>query len=139
MTEDYVSFPVAKLLKEKRFDITCRSIFVYSERKDGSKTTQEFFDYEYTHEHITNCDNHTKGWQENWLRPTQALACKWMREKHGIHIYASEDEGIYNTQNEDGNSWGWTINKTKDYKCGFDSYEQAIDAALEYSLKNLII
>ena len=69
VTEDYVSYEVAKLLKEKGFNETSNTIGTYNNKG-------EF--YLYWHE---------KGYDHNRLStwysaPTLQMAMKWLREKH---------------------------------------------------------
>lgn len=66
MMEDYVSFEVAKLLKEKGFDEYCG---YYS--SDG-----EYWGY---------CVYNHKG-KDYISAPTLQMARKWLREKHHLHI-----------------------------------------------------
>lgn len=66
ITEDYVSFETAKLLKEKGFDEECSSAFYKTGRiVDG-------YDSEFSYNYYD--------------RPTLQIARKWLREKHNLHI-----------------------------------------------------
>ena len=123
--EAYVSFEVAKLLKEKGFDWRCVGYYVDDE-PDNIK-------YSYLRE--TNSD-----WESRCCSaPTQQMTMKWLRETHDLIIYIKlvNDGDIYY------DAWGFTIyNKfTKEYlkssKLWF-KYEEACEAALKYSLENLI-
>lgn len=71
---------------------------------------------------------------------THQLALKWLREVHKINIVigvASDDDNLYSLWKFDiwnGNYsiiWG-------DKRKKFNSYEQAVEAALKYTLENLI-
>lgn len=128
MKEHYVSFKVAKLLKEKGFD-------------------------EKTVYHYTNCDvlQHNIVYNEYknsemlnaYSAPTQQMAMTWLREEHKIDIipvirhslkYAQESpfrDYACRVYDCDGNI---VLSATKWYS----RYENAVEAALEYSLKNLI-
>ena len=66
ITEDYVSFETAKLLKEKGFDERCFS-FYWS---DGSLDAN-------SHDKKTNLRNSTSS---NPVAPTLQMAMKWLRE-----------------------------------------------------------
>ena len=104
ITEDYCSYEVAKLLKEKGFDY-------------------QGFDYIDFEGEVIRQD-----------RPTHQMAMKWLREVHKIHcnIDYIEDSSTYKYYiytNE--------LRKHSNFK-HYDTYEQAVEAALKYSLENLI-
>ena len=136
----YVSFEVAKLLKEKRFDIPCDSYYDYF----SSNITM----YQgYVPEFSGNCTNHNgRGNHDVYSRPTQQLAMRWLREVHGIHIQAfcpvvDVDCDIL------GVTYNVVISNLKNCCLAFDtpledveykSYEKACEAALKYCLEHLI-
>lgn len=62
ITEQYVSFDTAKLLKEAGFDVPC--------------------EHWYDEEGLRDCD------YKAFQRPTQTLAARWLREVHKIHVFA---------------------------------------------------
>ena len=111
ISEDYVSFETAKLLKEKGFD---------KDWVDGS--IEEYL-------------NGTEGYS----LPTLAATMKWLREVHNLYIEVSLscdredknakifDASIFNVQNQR-------------YKklSNIQGYEQAVEAAIKYCLENLI-
>lgn len=104
VTEDYVSYEVAKLLKEKGFD---------KDWVDGS---------------IEKYLNGTEGYS----LPTLAMAMKWLREVHKLHI----EPHIQSYKNYNGNIY----NLDGELLLGFpsESPEQACEAAILYCLRNLI-
>ena len=65
---------------------------------------------------------------------------KWLREEHKLHIVVLWDCGAYTGSN----SFYYHIDRIDNYedkgynKVGFDSYEQACEAAIKYCLENLI-
>lgn len=69
ITEDYVSYEVAKLLKEKGFDLLTDKVY----------DNQNKLDYQ-----------NVICWQEKRLpyisAPTHQMAMKWLREVHKVHI-----------------------------------------------------
>jgi len=73
ITEDYVSFEVAKLLKEKGFDEPCHALYHNGEDKI-------FFglDVDSYHNTVLNMDC--------YACPTLQMAMKWLREKYNLHI-----------------------------------------------------
>ena len=131
ITEDYVNFETAKLLKEKGFDETSNTIGTYNNKG-------EF--YLYGHERGYN-HNRLSTW---YSAPTLQMAMKWLRE-----IYKLE---VRSTYDYDKDWWWGSINPMFDetdensdiYQkaLGFDypgkSYEEACEAAIKYCLENLI-
>lgn len=107
--EQYVTFEVAKLLKEKGFDWDTDKVY---ERN------------------IMACR------YEDYPMPTQQMVCRWLREEKGIH---PELELCID------NEFSFTIYKLDGYRtvlyeashC-WAKPEDAIEAALEYCLINLI-
>lgn len=84
----------------------------------------------------------------NKLLITHQMAMKWLREKHDWHISI----GYYNDSSNDADGkivetwwyWGYDIIglpsggfAVEDYN-EYDTYEEAVEAALKYSLENLI-
>lgn len=68
ISEDYVSFETAKLLKEKGFDQNCATYYL-----DGQV-------WRHYHGEVI-----PKG-KQIYAAPTQAMSMKWLREVHGLHI-----------------------------------------------------
>lgn len=120
ITEDYVSFEVAKLLKEKGFDEPCRAI--YEEKILRINTLCDYFNSELS---------------SYVCAPTLQMAMKWLREIHNIFIEISVDEML----KDEGYQWALYNNDTKEIKpyAGWrDLYEEACEEAIKYSLENLI-
>lgn len=132
ITEDYCSFEVSKLLKEKGFDGV-------ENHCHAGYFNKRLIDYTL----FGFCDG------EIILAPTQQMAMKWLREVYNIHIGTKP----YNLQHPKPGKWyktqtKATIYNTKDgsllgdmlIKEEFreDTYEQALEAAINYVLKNLI-
>lgn len=129
ITEDYVSFKIAKLLKEKGFEILTNKVY----------DNQGKLDYQ-----------NVVCWQENRLpyisAPTHQMAMKWLREEHklSIDICTVQGKGISYMFN----IWDFsTIHDNKFIGGMFDlreqlydflTHEDAVEAALKYSLENLI-
>lgn len=110
ISEDYVSFEVAKLLKDKGFDQNCATYYL-----DGQV---------WRHYH---CEVIPKG-KQIYAAPTLQMAMKWLREVHGIKIMIRPYiDGTYSYEILNG---FWYVN--------FDSYEDAAEAAIKYCLENLI-
>ena len=130
--EAYVSFEVAKLLKEKGFVESCYGRYSVRSKEFHLDTTKP-------------CNN---GSNFLYCAPTHQMALQWLRE-HGLHINApiSYDYSV----DADGNEVDrWTFYMFEIYSSfsgnliyteevnEYDSYEEAIEAALKYCLKNLI-
>lgn len=125
LTEDYVSYETAKLLKEKGFDIPVRT---YYENDDY----EIVIDNEIIFGNAHNWNNSSTGYIS---APTQAMAIKWLREVCGLIISIEFQENCP--------TWKWIIHiKSSDKKHTnfqhYDKYEEAIEVALEYALKYLI-
>lgn len=126
ITEDYCNFEIAKLLKEKGFDIPCRQAYFNSSLVDY--TMYGFCDGE-----LLDC-------------PSQSLALKWLREVHKIII--SFNASFVNSI-EPHFSWNIRINSLKSLNdeehfepiyinTKSESFEESCEEALLYVLKNLI-
>jgi hypothetical protein len=77
ITEDYVSFEVAKFLKEKGFNERLFTFYTTDEaKKEGYFELMAFTDDKIDNNHSDHC----------YLAPTLQMAMKWLREVHGLHI-----------------------------------------------------
>lgn len=127
--EQYVSFEVAKLLKDKGF----------KEETHGNYYLGGKFDGEFEESSKVNWN---KFFKTPIAAPTQQMAMRWLREVHNIHISITFGwVSGYNAQvdwaeeSEKGNDkpaccvWRTDLNTT---------YEAAVEEAIKYSLKNLI-
>lgn len=141
--EDYVSYEVAKLLKEKGFDseeVGCHGGF-YSERCYQSGygiITDSGQEVGIVYDDLRNADLE----YDEYLRPTLQMAMKWLREKHKIHIqiwileekgYWFDIEKILNAQYKHKSLYSTGLENIY-----FESYEEAVENAIRYCLKNLI-
>lgn len=77
ITEDYVSFEIAKLLKEKGFDARCPMIYT----ADG-----ELLYTDVKHHNMYAVTNKQLKYCTDIIAPSQAMAMKWLREVHGLYI-----------------------------------------------------
>ena len=123
ITEDYVSFETAKLLKEKGFNYPCRVVY-------SPKGVVKHYLKEEAYAH------HLKGHKK--LCPTLQMAMKWLREVHNIVINIGWGEIL-----EDRFQWWCIILNLKDGSILRESeyyatYEEACEAAIKYCLENLI-
>lgn len=152
--EDYVSFEIAKLLKEKGFDsddVGCHGGF-YSERcyeyGHGIKT-QSGQEVGIVYDDLTNSELD----YDEYLRPTIQMAMKWLREVHNIHIavnltYSKDTKlfppeyYVYINNTLTGESLIKEVcslvqDKTLTPK-GFKRSEDACNEAMKFVLENLI-
>lgn len=138
ITEDYVSFETAKLLKEKGFDEKC--ISVYHNGKLQLVSSLGVFCGEGYGEQILTYTNSECKWSPIMISaPTIQMAMKWLREVHRLDIdisieYIPKKVYFYSI-----------FKKTviRDIDClhsetNFKSYEETCSAAIKYCLENLI-
>ena len=123
ITEDYVSFETAKLLKEKGFDIVVR----YYYQKIDDDITYHIGDFRNWNVH------------DMWYSmPTHQMAMRWLREEHNIHIDICSIWDILHWLYQVFVITPRTARNPYVDKILYTSYEQAIEAAILYTLKNLI-
>ncbi len=127
ITEDYVSFEIAKLLKKKGFNE-----FTFSDYNENG--TAQFNEVE---------TRVAKGYQ----RPTLQMAMKWLRIEHNIHI----EPHIVKTKCSYGYMPNYIDLKELKQHFPFDefdfsnadkyvciTYDKACEAAIKYTLEKLI-
>lgn len=122
ITEDYVSFEIAKLLKEKGFDEPSR--FWYDNK---GVVSQKYID----------ATSNPLGKDMHYPCVTLSLAMKWLREVHNWYIdirfnrhYQYYIPIVYNMSG--------TLESIANLEERSKQYEQAVEIALLYVLKNLI-
>lgn len=120
ITEQYVSFETAKLLKDKGFDGDC---FVAYNANGNIESAMELYGEE-------TIGNGECG-EGDIAAPTQALAMRWLREVKNIHIniYWLSIRKQYHSEIIEGE-------KGCDDNC--DTYEDAVEYALKYCLTKLL-
>ena len=119
--EDYCSYEVAKLLKEKGFHEPC--IATYNSTTKNFQVEEIYEDW-------------TIHWKGYISAPTLQVAMKWLREVHNIDICVFPYQADYISY-----SYKVKIYKNKEiYLTITDSktYEDAVEEALKYCLDNLI-
>ena len=118
VTEDFVSFETAKLLKEKGFNEPT----YYDYDEEEKRWFQE----------VLVCHNSEGG----IACPTLQMAMKWLRDIHGlfIHIDVIREASCWTADIQD------IKNDVAVYpvKEEFPGYEEACEAAIKYCLENLI-
>lgn len=143
-----VSFELAKLLKEKGFDIP--TFYYYEDEKlvepyleNGSSTDVEF------RVDLSDLKEHFNKWSKRISAPTIADVVMWLYEKHRIwtEVYPREFKEL-------NLMWSYTLTKIEstytingiefpniekpDDIPTWKSLTEAYEAAIEYTLKNLI-
>lgn len=133
ITEDYVSFETAKLLKNKGFDETGRAFWkVWNNHTIlCSCSTYHLFEY---------CDNsmleqYNDGEELNIAAPTLQMVMKWLREVHGLYITITH-RFSHNADNDV--CFGYYVNIYTAQDGEWLKYEEACEAAIKYCLENLI-
>ena len=144
ITEDYVSFETAKLMKEKGFNEYCKSVYHV-----GSICSVASLGYHYNEGYgavVEEKQNSDFGKYDNAISaPTLQMAMKWLREVQQISVEALPDWFDSNHTNIHD---GWycevryltNMSYDADYfeHKKYDSYEKAVEAAIKYCLENLI-
>ena len=126
ITEDYVSFETAKLLKEKGFDERTNSYFT-----DNNEIAISWYFSRYNRE-------------STYLSaPTLQMAMKWLREVHKIDITIDPHEVVEGYEYEVKNNWIYQFHlcQNRNYLFSRDidtSYENCAEVAIKYCLENLI-
>ena len=133
-TEDYVSFEIAKLLKEKGFD-------VYG---DGSYGTATEIHREYSPVgKIRDCSTSMPA-RTGYPAPTLQMTMKWLREVHHYYIQVMLDSwaygghmGYYVVIQKTDSDFGIMLHDFVD-EVFYQTYEEACEAAIKYCFKELI-
>lgn len=136
MAEDYVSFEVAKLLKEKGFD-WCESPFYSEQDRDEWRQNNSYTVPNEEYDTDLPFDSETL----TLMAPHVSIqtAMKWLREVHKLYIEIGMSIDLigkphfnYSIVNKDG----------KYFREGCTSfeweYEKACEAAIKYCLENLV-
>lgn len=124
MKEAYVSFEIAKLLKEKGFDEPLFEFYsdtgkvLYSRHSEGLK--------------ISELDNELGNY---YPHITHQMAMAWLREKHNMHVDIDPSEGDWYPCVIELETWS-SLTSGKMPIC--NSYEEAVEAGLKYALEELI-
>ena len=125
ITEDYVSFETAKLLKEKGFD-KC-TLLSYDKNGNNKDALRPFLESE-----------------GDVRKPTLQMAMKWLREVHHYYIQVMLDSwacgghmGYYVVIQKTDSDFEIMLQDFVD-EVFYQTYEQACEAAIKYCLENLI-
>lgn len=128
MEEQMVSLEAAKMLKEKGFDVYCENII----REDNGIIMKTVFR---TNKNLPKLC---------YSRPTQALAAKWLREKHEINVSVLRMTERYGGAVARHNllKYFWHIqipNRQSIVDVGvyYFTYEEAFEAGIKEALKHI--
>ena len=144
ITEDYVSFEIAKLLKEKGFpqEYDIYHSMVYNEEDYEDEYEVQRMVLETRLIKAGTLSSYPIGVPEpKCYCPTHQMAMKWLREEKNIFIVI--EPHVYDYINEKNKSYScslWVGDNYYEYleSKDYPSYEEAVEAALKYSLENLI-
>ena len=154
ITENYVSFETAKLLKEKGFYQDFFEPLIPVWHYNGARMVLSF----------TNESSYPAKWEEWYSAPTLQMAMKWLREVHKIvlvvdyeyecdftsyyyKIYKLGEYGRPESVAVTGVSYDEDNNPTehivgfRDYsrgRCEYATYEEACEEGIKHCLENLI-
>lgn len=125
MKEQLISIPVAKLAKEKGFDLIADKLWVnYYTGEPLNKW--KLIPYE----------KKTLNWME-WRAPTQSILQKWLREIHNIDVIVDK---VDNTSNS-GYYFNIYSKNVEDDEgiIEFKTYEEALEKGMYEALKLIVI
>ena len=130
ITEDYVSFETAKLLKEKGFDYS--SFYCY-EDKGINDILMVILSAPLSNSDLDNTIEPHKCYSA----PTLQMAMKWLREAHNIDIIIH-----VSSKNESDNKRKYTYEIVSKSFIGTDNvkrtYKESCETAIKYCLEKLI-
>lgn len=140
IAEDYVSFEVAKLLKEKGFDLPCHA--TYDTAVTGGKP--KFSEYEVLNYFPYGMKNSDDKYSMVISAPTLQMATKWLRKNFNMNPvpYATSIGWYFEvfdlTQKDvTGCALLYQVGIPSKEKT-FETCEEACEAAIKYCLENLI-
>ena len=133
ITEDFVSFKIAKLLKEKDFKEKCNATYNLETGEFKTEKTYQIW--------TTKLGKYISA-------PTLQMAMKWLREKYNYQIIVTPEYGdveyMPGQWQEEFLGWKYTIipfngNKSIMHPSVYSiTTESAYESAIKYCLENLI-
>lgn len=127
ITESYVSFETARMLKKAGFDELCDTF--YSSNVGAPYLLRS---------HNSELD------KKHYSRPTQALAARWLREAHGIYVMLTPCYSLAPSDNLDWVVDLFNLKKAEyiqirnDRKVVLHIYEEAFEYGIQQALKLII-
>ena len=131
ITEDYISFETAKLLKEKGFDGKCDYLYVDGKLVRAMGCACNWNDGETLFADYKN----------ECSAPTLQMAMKWLRVRHHIDINVRTYYLNYLKPNDTRYYSGKILKGSEDVIHTIyskDTYEEVCETAIKYCLENLI-
>jgi len=131
VTEDYVSFETAKLLKDKGFpqelgEEGCINTIPYYTQSGG----------------LVTCDINTirQRYCPEAAAPTLQIAMKWLRKNYDLYVVTRKDffNKTFTARIYDGRRENVFDKENYIALVGYETYEKASEAAIKYCLENLI-
>ncbi len=149
ITEDYVSFETAKLLKEKGFKQWCRRYYGVDVRHKGKSISFDE-ECELKDEGFGNEIEYVEGGQfctcvygndtedKFYAAPTLQMAMKWLREVHKLYcdIIVGDGDFVIDIISLKSGEFGCEVAEPE--SCVYLTYEEACEAGIMYCLENLI-
>ena len=131
ITEDYVSFETAKLLKEKGFNEKCHCS--YRKKLIDNKIVNDEELFVSANLMLTNNELEDKTYKDivYCSAPTLQMAMKWLREVHNITIGITFSCGIISYEIEKNGEFITSIGSSR-------TYEQIVEEAIQLCVKTLI-
>ena len=132
ITEDYVNFEIAKLLKEKGFKGECLGVYFPNGRFNTFDTA---FDYNLNDGNLSHAIN----------APTLQMAQKWFREEK--HLAINPSTFYRKLEGHELHNWGCNIVNLNAWElyCSnpletfpADTYEEALEKAMKYALEKFV-
>lgn len=139
MKDTLISFETAVLAKEKGFNIPCLHLFTKRNNKIQEIGEENI---SHTEENVKtnygNCFWYRRTYNNNtFLRPTQSLLQKFIREKKGVHIEIHRNASGYYwsmCKADGGTDLGWSDISGPNDSGVWDSFEGALENALQVQL-----
>jgi len=136
ITEDYVSFETAKLLKEKGFNSKCIAYYLVFDENI------KFYECNNLGQILLYISNDNWGiilknpLESGYAAPTLQMAMKWLREVYNLYIdiRININNSLYSFKIYSVGISG--ARAFTEYR--IKSYEEACEEAIQYSLENLI-
>lgn len=137
ITEDYVSFETAKLLKEKGFDETCRAFWKVWDNRTTICNCSSSHLFEFCHNSMLEQYNDDE--ELNITAPTLQMTMKWLRKAHEIFIRPNINFLYPIKYYCEIFCYGDNLKTQQDVTTeNFESPEEACEVAIKYCLENLI-
>ena len=129
MKETLISFDLAKLAKEKNFDIPTYNAFDLRIYKPSSIFSENL-------EEISNARSYSNSEFERFNRPTQSLLQKWLRETYNIEVCVfpgwENSKRIYEL-------WIWIDSQDTLLDDTYNDYEEDLESGLIIGLNRINI